>query len=192
MDGPGYPVMQDWNEAVWTARPLLLEEHFTPIWSDGLRGQRWNEEWVFDKLDDGAFRIKLHSDYDGLLITIALQARNGGAIHPYTIVIDNPDRGNESSIHHANQLLTRVAGAKFPRGRPAWVWIRFLFGRVWVGFGPNIGQNVIMQARTPDTLGGGYNRFAIGKTGNNKAFEVLDAQPLERRPMGNYNARGVY
>jgi hypothetical protein len=183
--------MQDWNQAVWSARPLLLDKHFTPVWSDGLRGQRWDEEWVFDKVDDGAFRIKLHSDYDGLLITIALQSREGGAIHPYTIVIDNPDRQNESTITHANRLLTRVNGFRFPRSQPAWVWVRFLFGRVWVGFGPNVGQNCIMQARTPDALGGGYNRFAVGKTGNNGAFEVLDAQPLERRPMGNYNTRGV-
>jgi len=108
------------------------------------------------------------------------------------IVIDNPDRGNESSISHANQLLTSVRGYRFPRGQPAWVWVRFLFGRVWVGFGPVVGQNCFMQARTPDTLGGGYNRFAIGKTGNNGAFEVLDAQPLERRPMGNINTRGVF
>jgi len=183
--------MQDWNQAVWSARPLLLEEHFTPVFSDGLKGQRWNEEWIFDKVDDGAFRIKVHSDHDGLLITIALQARNGGAIHPYTIVIDE-GADSVSSIHHHNSLLTSVQGGRFPRGRPAWVWVRFLFGRVWVGFGPVIGEHVLMQAQTPNSLGGGYNRFAIGKTGNNGAFEVLDAQPLERRPMGNINTRGVF
>lgn len=181
--------MQDWNTAVWSARPLLLEEHFKPVFADGLKGQVWSEEWIFDKVDDGAFRIKLHSDYDGLLITIALQARNGGAIHPYTVMIDGPESLTE--IRHCNKPIASVRGAKFPRGRPAWVWIRFLFGRVWVGFGPNIGENVVLQAQT-DNLGGGYNRFAIGKTGNNGAFEVLDAQPLERRPMGNINTRGVY
>jgi hypothetical protein len=74
--------MRDWNEAVWSVKPSILDKHFTPIWSDGLRGQRWDDDWRFDKLDDGAFRIKLHSDYDGVLLTIALQSQASGAIHP--------------------------------------------------------------------------------------------------------------
>lgn len=181
--------MQDWNEATWSAMPLLLEDHFTPVWSDGLKGQRWNTFWRFDKVDDGAFRIKLHSDYDGLLITIALQD-NAPGIHPYSIVLDGP--GNVSEIRHCNKVLARLQGARFPRNRPAWVWVRFLFGRVWAGFGPDIGKNVVIQAQTPNQLGGGYYRWAVGKTGNNGAFEILDAQPLERRPMSNINTRGVY
>jgi hypothetical protein len=110
----------------------------------------------------------------------------------YTIVIDNPDRDHETTVTHANQLLGRVTGYRFPRGKPAWVWVRFLFGRVWVGFGPTVGEHCILEVKTPNTLGGGYSRFAVGKTGNNGAFEVLDCQPLERRPMGDLNLRGVF
>lgn len=162
-----------------------MDDYFHTVYADGDRGQIWNTNYVFDRLDDGAFRIKLHSAHDGVLITIALQDRN---VHPYQIIIDND---GQSEINHHLTTLARVRGAKFPRSQPAWVWVRFIGGRVWVGFGPTVGQNTIMSGQTRNSLGGGYYRFAVGKTGNSGAFEILDCQPLERRKAGNINLRGA-
>lgn len=176
-----------YDPIVWSARPLTMDDRYHVIYGDGLRGQKWTEEFKFDRLDDGAFRIKLHSDYDGLLITIALGTDYGGGIHPYQVIID---RDGVSEIWHHITRIAHVEGARFPRGQPAWVWIRFLHGQVWVGFGSDVGKNVIMSGKTPNPMGGGYVRFAIGKTGNHGAFELLEVQPLERRTYGNVNLRG--
>lgn len=163
----------------WEARPLRMEQYYHVVRVQGTWGLNWGPEFVFDRVDDGAFRVKFHSDHDGLLLVIATGTEDQPHVHPYTLVID---KDGESYITHMGRTLAHVQGARFPKRQPAWVWVRFLHGVVMVGFGRDLGENEFMRGDSGgDAFGGGYVRFAVGKTGNNGAFEALDVQPLQRR-----------
>lgn len=177
----------------WEVTPLRPEQYFHPVYSAGTTGAIWQREFEFDHADDGALRIKLHSDHDGLLIIVATGSENGNAsIDPFEVLVDHRP-GNVSVIRHCGRILTTVSGATFPRGKPAWVWLTYTNGLVRVGFGRDVGSNEFMQAQ--ETFArlyqGGYTRFAVGKTGNNGAFELLDVQPLRRSKWANPNLRGT-
>lgn len=172
---------------------MRLDEYFHPVHAAGTNGVIWNENFQFDHTDNGALRVQFHSDYDGMIILLATGSMNGNAsIDPFEIVIDAQPSGI-SAIRHAGRILAQVKGASFPRGKPAWVWVIYVDGLVKVGFGRNPGEGQFMQAQeAPERLfGGGYNRFAVGKTGNTGAFELLDVQPLRRSKYANVNLRGT-
>jgi hypothetical protein len=161
---------------------MTIDQHYHKVYAPGARGQIWNPEFVFDQRDNGAATITLHADspQDGLFITIALNTDTDVSLDPMQIVLD--DNG-VSHVSHNGKVVAQANGARFPRGKPAHVWFRFNHGRIWVGFGNKVGQNVVMSgdARDCELLGGGYLRFAVGKTGNNGAFELLDVAPLMLR-----------
>jgi hypothetical protein len=178
------------GDGSWSVRPLLAQSYYTPIATPGLQGQKWDlESFLFDKTDDGAFRVKFQSEHSGMFITIATNARDIGSIHPFTIVVDNEE--GLSDIYAHQTPLVRVKGAHFPRNKPAWVWVRYYHGAVQVGFGRNLGENMIMEAKAPQTYGGGYAYFAVGRTDATGSFTLLDVQPLERRTNSNPNTRGL-
>lgn len=167
-------------EEVWSAKPLLIENHYKRVYSAGPRGQLWDQLWTFDRVDDGAARIKLHSDNDGIMITVAIGGDYDGQIDSYVAAVSFT--GGPSIITHANRTIARIERTPpFPTGRPAWLWFRFLHGFLWIGYGDIVGQNVVIGGKTPNPLAGMYRRFGIGKIANNGAFELLDVQPLERR-----------
>ena len=167
-------------EEVWQAKPLTLEQRYKKVYAPGPHGQQWDHAWVFDKVDDGAARIKLHSDADGLLITIAIGGDFDPGIHPYIVALSG--NGGESTIYHNNTLIARVPRTPvMVHKQPTWVWFRFLHGQLFVGFGDTVGHNTVIGGLTPHPLGGMYRRFGVGKLANNGAFELLDVQPLERR-----------
>jgi len=158
----------------------MIEHRYRQVYTPGLLGQVWDQEWVFDRCDDGAARIQFHSDFDGLLITIAIGGDFDGGIHPYVIYIDG--QGGPSEIRHNNTLIARVERTPMMvHGVPTWAWFRFLHGRVWFGFGEVVGENVVIGGKTPHPLMAMYRRYGVGRTGNNGAFEVIDCQPLSRR-----------
>ena len=177
----------------WEVRPMRLDDYFQPVFSDGVNGLVWNEEFQLDVVDNGAFRINVHSDHDGIMLVLATGSHEGTpSIDPITIVIDMPPT-RMSEIRYKQKVLTRVLGATFPRGKPAWVWVTYVNGLVCVGFGRNPGENQFMQTQIPSSslYTGGYNRFAVGKTGNTGAFEAIDLQPLRRNKYANVNLRGT-
>jgi hypothetical protein len=175
----------------WAVKAMRMDEYFHPVYAPGDTGLVWNEKFSFDHVDNGAMRVKFHSDYDGLFVHVTTGSMEGNAsIDPFRVVVD---REGYSEIRHNGRVLTQVQGARFPKGKPVWVWLTYVDGLLTVGFGRNPGEGTFMQAQeSPDQLfGGGYCRFALGKTGNTGAFELLDVQPLERNKFGNVNLRGT-
>ena len=171
---------------VWQAKPLLIEDHYARVFAPGAIGMIWNQNWTFDRVDDGACRIKFHSDYDGMLLQIALGNDFDGGIHPYVIFLNG--QGGPSYITHNNCVISRIEQTPpLVHGKPTWMWMRFLHGKVWVGYGETVGENIVMGGKTPNPLGGMYRRFGVGKTGNSGAFELLDVQPMERRRRTIWN-----
>lgn len=169
-------------------KPTPIENQLVTVFSPGETGMRWSPYWILDRRDDGAFRIKLHIDspYDGLRIVIATQNDELPSVHPYLILVDDYDvdaNGYYSCIYHHNRQIARTQLYSQPiikRGDIDWVWVRFEHGSVNVGVGPNLWQSVFMAGVTPNTMGGGYGRFAVGKTQNNGAFELVHVQPMTR------------
>lgn len=153
------------------------------VYDKGARGAQWDDMWIFDRVDDGAFRVKFHTDASGIFFNIALRNHN---VHPYIIAVD--DNG-QSYMSHAGEVFARKSGIRIPKSEPVWLWVRFHHGNVDVGSGPNVGHNTFMSGTTTWTRDGGYNRFAIGKLSNDGAFELLDVNPMELRRGRNQNTR---
>jgi hypothetical protein len=175
----------------WAVRPMMLNDYFHPVYEKGVPGCIWNPNFQLDHNDNGALRVKFHSEQDGLLIMLCTGFEAGTpSIDPFHVIIDN---NGVSQIHHCGRVLAQVNGARFPRGKPAWVWLTYVDGLMTVGFGRFPGENAFMQAQEqPERLfSGGYNRFAVGRTGNRGKFELLDVQPLQRRAGANVNLRGT-
>lgn len=166
----------------WSKRPLTLDQHSHKVFAEGKRGQIWNPDFILDRRDDGALTVTLHADSprDGLLVTLAINTDQDVSLDPIEVVVDS---SGHSYATLDGEVICERQGARFPRQKPAQVWLRFYKGRLWVGFGNRVGQNTIMQGHTSRSqeLGGGYQRFAVGKTANTGAFELLDVAPLERR-----------
>ena len=164
-------------------KPTPPEEKGMKVYGAGAKNTRWSPFWIFNRMDNGAFRVKFHSDYDGIVFTIALRSPGGAAVHPYIITVDH--RGYSSVVHHIDRPLAEYRGPVFTRRMPQWLWVRFNHGNVEVGAGKVFGENAFMQGQTIDPRGGGYGNFGIGRTGNSGAFELLDVQPMELRQNRN-------
>lgn len=166
------------SEGAYAPKPTRfhgIENRAIRVYASGARGAQWDDMWIFDRVDDGAFRVKFHTDDSGIFFNIALRDHN---VHPYIIIVDDQGR---SSISHNATVIARTSGVRIPKGEPVWVWVRFHHGNVDVGVGPHVGHNAFMSGVTPHKLDGGYNRFSIGRLGDRGAFELLDVQPMELR-----------
>ena len=183
------PTNQPHPELVYQPKPTEFwgaDKRAQRVYSPGPRGIIWSPYWILDRVDDGACRVKLHSDHDGMIFNLALSDDN---VHPWIVVLDN---NNTSYITHNGDLVAYYEGSVLNKSRISWVWFRFHHGQMDCGLGTIIGQNVIMSGTTQNALGGGYYRIGIGKTGNYGAFELLDVQPMELRWGRNRMNRNIY
>ncbi len=169
----------------YAPKPMPIELENQRVWVAGPKGIVHSSEWLFDGVDEGAVRVKMHRDSHlaGLVIQFHLHTIDHPTVHPYTLVIDangytafGHDTVTFAETHHVPVIATGV---------PTWVWFTFSKGYVQVGTGPHIGQSILLRGQSPLRLGGGYRRFALGKTRDEGAFELLDVQPMELRVNRN-------
>jgi hypothetical protein len=152
-----------------------------PIYAADFRGMQWDDMWTFPVMDQGAAALLVAADspYDGLMINIAV--RGDSNVHPWLIVISRD--GTYSYILHNGRLVAERYDdvTFFTPGQPTWVWFRMNGDKVDVGLGDVVGENTIMRGQTHNRLGGGYQRFALGRTSVNAFnFVIHDVVRLHR------------
>lgn len=157
-----------------------LERRARPVYEADLRGVEWDELWDLEYIDHGAAAILVQSDSprDGLLLNVALRDDN---VHPWIVKLS--DAGETSIWFNGRRVAYRRDAGTFLRsGEPTWVWFRLTGRRMEVGLGDRIGEQMILEGKTPNNLGGGYMRFGIGRTNfTTTGFFIHDVVPMRRR-----------